>query len=153
MRCSVVTPAGQYSCVTGAHVWTHCPRSALFTACVWWHLWVSLDRLSFTDQVNPQRGGKRSFLQRDGKPENNLLISGQSLARVWKLLGCLRVEKNIKNKKTTATSCCTHRYEVQFSEEQGLKVDTETHIVLLSRSANRGTHDELLKEEGHGIRL
>lgn len=47
----------------------------------------------------------------------------------------------------------TLRYDVQFSEHQGLKVDTEMHIVLPGCSTKRGTHDELLKEEGHGIRL
>ena len=44
-------------------------------------------------------------------------------------------------------------YEVQFSEQQGLKVDMETHIVLPRCSTKRGTLDELLKEEGHGIRF
>lgn len=52
--------------------------------------------------------------------------------------------------RPTATPNSTQRYKVQLSEEQGLKVDTEMHIVLLGRSAKRGTHDELLKE-GHGI--
>lgn len=47
----------------------------------------------------------------------------------------------------------TPRYEVQFSEQRGLKVDTETHIVPPSCAAERATHDELLKEEGHGIRF
>lgn len=47
----------------------------------------------------------------------------------------------------------TARYEVQFSEQRGLKVDTETLIVLPGCSTKRGTHDELLKEEGHGIRF
>lgn len=45
------------------------------------------------------------------------------------------------------------RYEVQFSEQWGLKVDTEMHVVLPGCSTKRGTHDELLKEEGHGIRF
>lgn len=139
MWCSVVTPAGQYSCVTGAHVWTHCPRSALFTACVWWHLWVSLDRLSFTDQVNPQRGGKRSFLQWDGKPENNLLISWQSCGQSLETVGLLACGKEQQKKTPTATSCCTHRYEVQFSEEQGLKVDTETHCSAQPLRKQRNT--------------
>lgn len=47
----------------------------------------------------------------------------------------------------------TAGYEVQFSEQWGLKVDTETHIVLPGCSTKGGTLDELLKEEGNGIRL
>lgn len=44
-------------------------------------------------------------------------------------------------------------YEVQFSEQQRLKVDTETRIVLPGCSTKRETLDELLKEEGHRIRF
>lgn len=47
----------------------------------------------------------------------------------------------------------TPKYKAQFSELQELKVDTETHIVLPGCSTKRGTLDELLKEEGHGIRF
>lgn len=48
---------------------------------------------------------------------------------------------------------CTPSYEVQFCEQRGLKADTETQIVLPGCSTKRGTLDELLKEERHGIRF
>lgn len=57
------------------------------------------------------------------------------VARVWKLLGCLRVEKNSKKQNGCNPTLHAAGMEVQFSEEQGLKVDTETHIVLLRRAA------------------
>lgn len=43
--------------------------------------------------------------------------------------------------------------EVQFSAPQGLKVDTEMHIVLPGCPTKRGTLDELLKKKGTGLGL
>lgn len=43
-------------------------------------------------------------------------------------------------------------YEPHFCERRGLKVDTETHIVLPGCTTKCWTH-ELLKEDGYGIRF
>ena len=50
----------------------------------------------------------------------------------------------------TQTTCQAVRYSLKSSE--GLKVDTEAHIVLPGCSTKRGTLDELRKE-GQGIRF
>lgn len=52
----------------------------------------SLDRLSFTDQVNPQRDVKEGFSSEMGSLKITVWLVGKVVARVWKPLGCLRVE-------------------------------------------------------------
>lgn len=72
----------------------------------------SLDHLSVTDGALPQqRRQKEVSPARWEALKNPPGYFGKDVARVWKLSGCFRVERN--SIKKAATRHCTRRYEVQ----------------------------------------